>query len=67
MCPICIGSALYVLGGAGSAGGIAALTMRTFKRRKASRPVRIEKKTPLDDREDHTHQWIASPTSSKRQ
>lgn len=33
MCPLCIGSALYLLGGAGSAGGAAALALRSLTRR----------------------------------
>lgn len=32
MCPICIGSALYLLSGAGSAGGITALALRSKRR-----------------------------------
>lgn len=34
MCPACIGTLLLVLGGAGSAGGITALSLRTFGRKK---------------------------------
>lgn len=34
MCPACIGTLLLVLGGAGSAGGITAVSLRTLGRRK---------------------------------
>jgi len=34
MCPLCIGAALYLLSGAGSAGGAAALTARGVLRRR---------------------------------
>lgn len=34
MCPACIGTLLLVLGGAGSAGGITAVSLRTFGRKK---------------------------------
>lgn len=33
MCPACIGSTLLLLGGAGSAGAVSALTLRTVLRR----------------------------------
>lgn len=33
MCPACIGTLLLVLGGAGSAGGITAVSLRTLGRR----------------------------------
>lgn len=40
MCPACIGSAaLLLLSGAGSAGGVAALTLRSIVRRRALLPV----------------------------
>ena len=34
MCPVCMGTLLLVLGGAGSAGGITAVSLRTLGRRK---------------------------------
>ncbi|AHX16341.1 hypothetical protein CH75_12925 [Dyella jiangningensis] len=34
MCPACIGTLLVVLGGAGSAGGITAVSLRTLGRKK---------------------------------
>lgn len=33
MCPVCIGTLLLVLGGAGSAGGITAVSLRTLVHR----------------------------------
>lgn len=39
MCPLCIGTALYLLSGAGSAGGATALTVRSvLRRRTKSKP-----------------------------
>lgn len=35
MCPICIGTALYLLSGAGSAGGVTALTLRSIANRRS--------------------------------
>jgi len=36
MCPLCVGSLLYLLSGAGSAGGATALTLRSVVRRRSS-------------------------------
>ena len=46
MCPACIGTLLLVLGGAGSAGGITAASLRTLGRRKKTTAVSGENKAP---------------------
>lgn len=59
MCPICVGSAMLLLSGAGSASGVAALTLRsiTRRRRATENDIDREENDPRTRELKHRAMW----------
>jgi hypothetical protein len=75
MCPLCIGTALVLWGSTGSAGGLAAVTLKSIKKHRTSllRQGECEEKQSQQDKQDDrarnfdgaVSQWRSRPRSTQ--